>query len=429
MWMTSSTRTARPNGKTVKVKSMSEQKAFLEKIHIKNFLSLRNVTLPLKPLTVLVGPNASGKSNVLRGLRFLKTMTRETPLPAEFIRERFWSGASNHITIQLQAEVERSRISYDLVFKTDENNFFFDEELLVNDLKIVSILDEKYEVLIKEDNNETMNTSKKITSKPFGTHEENSSVNSRILRDFIKAWEFYDFQPGHVRDRAPGLNMEELYPSSPPNEQISILSLSSEQMAEISNTRFHIGIQELLSSWYKDDRERFDCVSNSLAASINFKMDFNEIEGRNQLCLLEGYKNPISLQKASEGTLRLIAYYILLYQDKLPPLIAIEEPERNLHPGALTDIAYVLERIAERTQVIITTHSSQLLDVFNSKSLSDWLGVLLLRNRPGLGTEVLNIEDIRDKREALAGWIADFGIGSAVFDSGLLQDLMEEPVC
>ena len=61
-------------------------------------------------------------------------------------------------------------------------------------------------------------------------------------------------------------------------------------------------------------------------------------------------------------------------------------------------------------------------------SLSDWLGVLLLRNRPGLGTEVLNIEDIRDKREALAGWIADFGIGSAVFDSGLLQDLMEEPL-
>ena len=46
----------------------------------------------------------------------------------------------------------------------------------------------------------------------------------------------------------------------------------------------------------------------------------------------------------------------------------------------------------------------------------------------GIGTEVLSIEGIRDKREALAGWIADFGIGSAVFDSGLLQDLMEETV-
>ena len=78
---------------------MSEGKVFLEKIHIKNFLSLRNVTLPLKPLTVLVGPNASGKPNVLRALRFLKTMTRDTPLSTEFTRERLWAGASNHITI------------------------------------------------------------------------------------------------------------------------------------------------------------------------------------------------------------------------------------------------------------------------------------------------------------------------------------------
>ena len=109
-----------------------------------------------------------------------------------------------------------------------------------------------------------------------------------------------------------------------------------------------------------------------------------------------------------------------------PPFIAIEEPERNLHPGALTDIANVLEQLAESTQVIITTHSSQLLDAFNPENLSDSLGVLLLRNRPGYGTEVINLEDIRGDRAALNGWITDFGIGSAIFDSELLQDLMEE---
>ena len=125
--------------------------------------------------------------------------------------------------------------------------------------------------------------------------------------------------------------------------------------------------------------------------------------------------------------MRLLAYHTLLKQSELPPFIAIEEPERNLHPGALKEIAYILERISEQTQVIITTHSSQLLDAFNPDNLSDSLGVLLLRNRSGLGTEVLNLEKIRSKREALDGWIADFGIGSAIFDSELLQDLMEEP--
>ena len=125
--------------------------------------------------------------------------------------------------------------------------------------------------------------------------------------------------------------------------------------------------------------------------------------------------------------MRLVAYYILLNESELPPLIAIEEPERNLHPGALTDITNVLEQISEHSQVIITTHSSQLLDAFNPEKLSDSLGVLLLQNVPGLGTEVINLEDIRGDQAALDGWITDFGIGSAIFDSELLQDLMETP--
>ena len=116
----------------------------------------------------------------------------------------------------------------------------------------------------------------------------------------------------------------------------------------------------------------------------------------------------------------------MLNEPELPPLIAIEEPERNLHPNALADIAEVLEQIAKRTQVIITTHSSQLLDEFKTDNLSDSLGVLLLRNLPGRGTEVINVADIRSERAAVDGWIADFGVGSAIFHSELLQDLMED---
>ena len=132
------------------------------------------------------------------------------------------------------------------------------------------------------------------------------------------------------------------------------------------------------------------------------------------------------MKGASDGTLRLVAYYILLNQSELPPLIAIEEPERNLHPGALTDIANVLEQIAERTQVIITTHSSQLLDAFNPEEF-----IRLARNVHSYATfpdaaqrsSTLRI-CVRDQA-ALDGWITDFGIGSAIFDSNLI-DPMEE---
>ena len=142
---------------------------------------------------------------------------------------------------------------------------------------------------------------------------------------------------------------------------------------------------------------------------------------------MEGYKQPIPLWKASDGTLRLVAYYTLLNEEELPPLIAIEEPERSLHPGAVAEMSNILEQLAQRTQVIITTHSSQLLDVFDLSNLPDLLGILLLRNIPGHGTRVLNLQDIAGDQAALDGWITDFGIGSAIFDSGLLQDFMEEP--
>ena len=182
----------------------------------------------------------------------------------------------------------------------------------------------------------------------------------------------------------------------------------------------------LLLSWCEKAPERFHNVSESLAASTNIKIGQRLIGGELKLCLLEEYENPIPLERASDGILRLVAYYTLLNLSELPLLIGIEEPERNLHPGALTNITNVLEQIAKRSQVIITTHSSQLLDAFNPEGLSGSLGVLLLRNLPERGTEVLNLEDIRKDRAALDGWITDFGIGSAIFDSELLQDLVEE---
>ena len=83
---------------------MSEQKAFLEKVHIKNFLSLRNVKFPLKPLTILVGPNASGKSNILESLRLLKWMLIDKlPLTGP-LQGFFWGGSeTDHFPIRNQS--------------------------------------------------------------------------------------------------------------------------------------------------------------------------------------------------------------------------------------------------------------------------------------------------------------------------------------
>jgi len=391
---------------------MSNEKVFLEKVHIKNFLSLRDVELPLKPLTVLVGPNASGKSNILNALNLLNDMMKEEELPpVEFIQNRLWAGEASHITFQIQAKVKEISALYELKLKAESDNPVVAEELLVNDVNVISVQDGQGKVKDEDGENDTPYKSNKLALKSAGDYGDKPTT--RALTEFIKEWKFYDFRPDLIREHFKVLPLSlllsgELDKSPKLNDDGSMLSA-------------------LLSDWYEDMPDRFQSVSDSLAVSTNLRLDQCKIDGDNQLCLSEGYEKPIPLKRASDGTLRLVAYYILLNESEVPPLIAIEEPERNLHPGALADITNILEQISEHAQVIITTHSSQLLDAFNPDNLSDSLGVLLIRNVPGLGTEVINLEDIRGDRVALDGWITDFGIGSAIFDSELLQDLMEVP--
>ncbi|MDE0426662.1 MAG: AAA family ATPase [Candidatus Poribacteria bacterium] len=387
---------------------MSEQKAFLEKIYIKNFLSLQDVELSLKPLTVLVGANASGKSNVLHALSLLRTMmTADNLPPVEFVKDRLWAGGASHITFQLHAAVETTLTTYQLEFTADPNNPFVSEQLSINDVKVIAIQSGQGVVRDEDSENETKYTSNKLALQSAGAYGNKPITGA--LTEFVKEWKFYNFRPDVIRDS---------------------LAIFSSDIKDVSESpkldSYGFRLPAVLSDWHENMPEGFRSVSESLADSMNIGIDCRTINGDNQLYLLEGYENPVPLKMASDGTLRLVAYYTLLNQPELPPLVAIEEPERNLHPGALANIAGVLEQLAERTQVIITTHSSQLLDAFSFDKLTNFLGVLFLHNQPGIGTEVINLEDQRGSDESLNGWLADFGIGSAIFHNEILQDMMED---
>ena len=385
---------------------MSERKAFLDKISIKNYLSLREVTLPFKPLTVLVGPNASGKSNVLKTLHLLNRMVVNEKFSDEFIQSFRWIGEAQKTVFHLQAKVAEDQALYHLEVQAKHGFPPVAEQLSINKVDVISIQDGSGIVRDENGENGTPYNSFGLALESAGNYGNKPVTHA--FAGFIKEWQLYNFSTNFIR-----ASLTRFWPAEKEIEKSPKLGI------------FGMELPEVLWNWHQNSPANFRNISESLVTSTNRGIDQHSIDGQNQLCLLEGGKNPIPLYDASDGILRLIAYNILLNEPELPPLIAIEEPERNLHPGALTDIAHVLEQIAQYSQVIITTHSSQLLDAFNPESLSDSLGILLLNNRPGFGTEVLNLEECSDKGEALQGWIADFGIGSAIFDSGLLQDEME----
>ena len=70
----------------------------------------------------------------------------------------------------------------------------------------------------------------------------------------------------------------------------------------------------------------------------------------------------LDLSLESDGTVRLLALLVALYQPEPPPVIGIEEPELMVHPGALEVLAELINEAAWSSQIVVTTHSPEFVD-------------------------------------------------------------------
>ena len=76
----------------------------------------------------------------------------------------------------------------------------------------------------------------------------------------------------------------------------------------------------------------------------------------------------VTAQEA-EGTLRLLGLLVALYQFPPPPFLGIEEPELNVHPGASAKLADYVVESSRRSQILLTTHSPELIDRLPNQSI------------------------------------------------------------
>jgi predicted ATPase len=349
-----------------------------------------------------VGANASGKSNILKACLVLNRMIqrRETLPESTTIQGWTWAGEPHgQIDFEIQLEIDNNPVIYRLVLQNSSKKPIYTEKLLINDVDVISVQDGKGQIRDENKASPILSySSEKLALTSAGDYGTKPITN--LLTDFIKNWAFFNFMPEVMRSKNP------LFV----NPTLDIPTQLDDDGS---------ALKHLLFSWHEKNADKFEAVNQALASSVTpFGLESLNKEG--ELGLLEGYDKPIPLDKASDGTLRLLAYYTLLNQSELPPLIAIEEPERNLHPAALPEVANLLEELAMRTQVIVTTHSAQFIDAFEKDNLGKSLGVLLLQNHKGYGTQVIDFEKEKNNRTALSGWVKDFGIGSAIFDSALL---------
>lgn len=113
----------------------------------------------------------------------------------------------------------------------------------------------------------------------------------------------------------------------------------------------------------------------------------------------EGVDAVFPAEALSDGTLRYICLCVLLQQPDPPALLTLDEPELGLHPYAVVQLADMLRSVAVRSQVVIATQSVTLLNQF---SLDD---IVVVEREDG--ATVLK----RPDRQALQGWLEDYSLG------------------
>ena len=118
---------------------------------------------------------------------------------------------------------------------------------------------------------------------------------------------------------------------------------------------------------------------------------------------VEGCHEPFFLHEMSDGTVRMLCWAVILHSPKLPSLIVIDEPELGIHPAWMPILAEWIKRAAQKTQVIVTTHSPDLLDHFTDQLDDD--GYIYTFQQDSESQN--HFRPKRLDRESVSGWIED----------------------
>jgi len=342
----------------------------IESIRLKNFKAFKNIHLTdIPPFLVVVGANGSGKTTLFDVFGFLRDCLRGNVRQALDNRGRFQEVLSrgcdpvkDGILIELQYRMEitgvERLVTYSiqigqvngapvvqreiLRYKRGRHGSPFHFLNFTNGEGYAIINEEDFNKSDEELSRETQKVSPDtLAIKGLGQFERFKAAYA--FRQVIENWHVSDFHINAARGRkeASG-NSEHLLPTG---ENLPLVArYLSEQHSEV--------FQKILDTMVK----RVPGVS-----SIESKlMD----DGYLTLRFQDGsFKTPFLDRYVSDGTIKMFAYLVLLHDPKPHPLLCVEEPENQLYPRLMTELAEEFRLYANRGgQVLVSTHSPDFLN-------------------------------------------------------------------
>ena len=392
--------------------------ARIEYLKVQNFRALRSLEFKeLTPLTVLLGPNGSGKSTVFDVFAFLAECF-ESGLRRAWDRrgrakELKSRGAEGPIDIEIKYREQRKSpvITYNL--QVDEKNgspvvmqesmrwrrqrYGSPYRFLVYREGQGSAISGEYPDHQDERVEIPLSAPDLLAVNALGQFAEHPRVAA--LRNFITGWYVSYLSADSARGQ----------PEAGPQDR---LSRSGDNLANV--------IQHLAEQYPERLEDIFDRLRQRVPRIERVLSDIMP-DGRLLLQIKDApFSSPVLARFASDGTLKMLAYLVLLYDPEPPPFIGIEEPENFLHPRLLPELAEECRAACERTHLLVTTHSPFFLNALRPREVR-----VLWRDEQGY-TQTRRVADVPNIMEMMeeGGQLGDlwmegyFRVGDPLVRSG-----------
>ena len=300
------------------------------KVRLTSYKSIPTSSVVLGALTFLVGRNGAGKSNFIDALEFIHDAV-DTNLDAA-IRAHGSPGSirrvgSTEVGISVSVGVPGREVSYSLSLVMPDNSY----EVMAEELRAPS--SEPLTLALP-------GAHLRVLSLPAGAV---ASEDAKTMYDFLRSMRFYDFSLPAMRELQD------------PSEG-TLLRSDGANLA---------GVVGRLES---TDSSRYERLHEYMSAILpGLKRVKSELLGPKEALRFEMNTGQFYAQHMSTGTLLALAVLTTLFQTadqsgQPPTLVALEEPERALHPAAVSVLLDAMVEASADRQVIVTTQSPDLLD-------------------------------------------------------------------
>jgi len=371
----------------------------IKELRVEKFRSLRELTLPLRQINLLIGANAAGKSNVLDALKFLSEAVKEGDFSfAVFSRgnviQLAWKGEEAHeFELECVFEDGERELRWLVRIVRQQMDFFVEESL-----HDVTPGHPPQELLRSRAGKGTwysqdgriIRLSVAPTSCALAAAAADETFPGRDVGRFVKGWTFCDPSPSYLR-----------MPTSPRDEGLELDAWGR----NLAGRLLEINQRDALL---------FNRITQAVRNILGVPESIEAIASEDgEVFLLQreaGFQFRIHQKSVSTGTLRMLALITALLGHKEASLIGIEEPENYVHPGALAAFAEYLRDASNQIQVLVTTHSPILLNYLNTPE-----AVCVVR-RSDEGTKILREDNPDAVRKALEE--SGFGLGDFLETKG-----------